>query len=69
MSDFFDSQASNYMVQIAVKVSKIEKRITDNIDSESLVELYNSIQHGTQIIEKCMEDIETKKIKKGVSDE
>ena len=60
MSNFFDSQASNYLVSIAVKVSKAEKAITKDLDSESLVELYNSIQLGTQEIERCIEKIQSK---------
>jgi len=40
MSNYFDSQASNYLVSIAAKVSKAERHISKNGDTESLVELY-----------------------------
>ncbi|WP_457748574.1 hypothetical protein [Sulfurimonas sp.] len=61
--DFFDSQASNYLVSVAVNVNKIEKKITKKIDSESLVELYNAIRDGAELIEATIKEIEEKKLR------
>lgn len=61
MANFFDSQASNYLVGIAAKISKTEKSIIKEHNSESLLILYNSIQEAAQTIENAIAEIETKK--------
>jgi site-specific DNA-adenine methylase len=66
--EFFNSQASNYLVSVAVKINKIEKKIAKNTDSESLLELYNGIRDGVELIESKIKKIEEEKLK-GVSDE
>lgn len=69
MANFFNSQASNYLVATAVKVSKVEKSIAKRYDSTALVELYNSIQDGTKIIEEAIEKIEKKLMEGCAKDE
>jgi hypothetical protein len=60
MSNFFDSQASNYLVSVAAKVSKAEAAIVKKTDSELLVELFNSVQDAGKIIEDSIKSIENK---------
>lgn len=64
MKNFFNSEASNYLVSVAVKVSKVENKTLDEFDSKSLLELYNSVNEGVKIIEATMEKIEKSKGKK-----
>lgn len=67
--EFFNSQASNYLVSVAVEINKIEKKIAKNTDSESLVELYNAIRDGSDLIKSKIREIEEKQLKKEVSGE
>ncbi len=67
MANFFDSNASNFLVSIAAKVSKVEKSISRECDSEALLALYNSIQRGVDEIEKEIKNYQEKNLNKEVS--
>jgi len=67
--EFFNSQASNYLVSVAVEVNKLEKKITKNTDSKSLVELYNGIRDGVEVIKSKINEIEEQQSKKEVANE
>ena len=58
MANFFNSEAANYLVSIAAKVSKTEKKITQDRDSEALVILYNRIEEATRLISESVEQYE-----------
>ena len=52
-----------------MEINKIEKKITKNTDSESLVELYNAIRDGSDLIKSKIREIEEEQLKKEVSGE
>ncbi len=60
MSNYFDSHMSNYLVGVAAKVSKSERAISKEKDGDALVELYNSIQNGCEMMESAMRSFEEK---------
>jgi len=60
---FFDSQASNYIVSIATQINKIKKKISKDMDSESLLKLYNAVKYGAEHIESVIREIEQHKTK------
>lgn len=57
-NNFFNSEASNYLVSVASRVGKMEKVISKRMDAESMVALYNVIQCAADMIEQEISNIE-----------
>jgi len=57
---FFESEAGNHIVSLAVKSGKLEKEILKQMDSEILVELYSGINQLSTDFSKLCESIEKK---------
>ena len=56
--EFFSNHASNYLVSIAIRISRVEKKIVKNTDSEALVELYNTLEECNKLIDLKIQEIE-----------
>ena len=61
MKIFEDSNASNFLVSLSIKSFMVEKKLLKDLDTENLVELYNSIQEAGNIIENKIAKIYNKK--------